>query len=772
MKSFPNLLVVDDNPISLSFLEIVLKKLDINLIAATSGFEALEKIKGLELALAILDVQMPEMNGFELAVKLNEERKTDRVPIIFITANHINEIDVSQGYNCGAVDYIFKPVNRNFIISKVKVFLDLFISKQIIIDKSEQLEKKTEELNRVNVALKKNEEKYRSYIDNAPDGVFVTDETGRFLEVNKAACLISGYSNNELLTKSFLDLLPEESHNKWTVHLQNVVITHCDTVEVLLCHKSGEERWCSIETVKLSEIRYLGFVKDITLRKLSEDLLKESETNLATAQRIAHLGSWHWESKTNKIKLSKELFSIFDISEEFFDGKAESILKVLHPEDLDPTLNRINASITNNDESLAFEYRIIRKDNSIRYLFGEVKSEFDEFGNLENIFGIIQDISERKLAEQALKISEEKYRTIINASPDGILLIDLKGIITEVSEIGLEIFGIRKRSDIVGKCFHQFVPSEERNIIKDIYEKAMNEGLAQNIGIKLRKKNQSIFNAETSSTLIQEPDGTPLSFMVIIRDISQRKKIEAKQLHADRMANIGEMASGIAHEINQPLNIISMVMDRILFDGAKNETISFEFLKNKSDKIFDNITRIKNIIDHIRAFSRNDNKYVATAFDINSSIENAISMIQEQFKHLGIKLSLNLDKSIPGIVGSTYKLEQVIVNLLTNAKDALMEKKKIQPDCEEMIVEIETYSENEFLVVELTDNGIGIDKDDLSNVMLPFYTSKDVGKGTGLGLSICYQIVTEMGGTIDITSNKNIGTKIKLSIDIQENERG
>ena len=216
MKSFPNLLVVDDNPISLSFLEIVLKKLDINLIAATSGFEALEKIKGLELALAILDVQMPKMNGFELAVKLNEERKTDRVPIIFITANHINEIDVSQGYNCGAVDYIFKPVNRNFIISKVKVFLDLFISKQIIIDKSEQLEKKTEELNRVNVALKKNEEKYRSYIDNAPDGVFVTDETGRFLEVNKAACLISGYSNNELLTKSFLDLLPEESHNKWT----------------------------------------------------------------------------------------------------------------------------------------------------------------------------------------------------------------------------------------------------------------------------------------------------------------------------------------------------------------------------------------------------------------------------------------------------------------------------------------------------------------------------------------------------------------------------
>ena len=89
--------------------------------------------------------------------------------------------------------------------------------------------------------------------------------------------------------------------------------------------------------------------------------------------------------------------------------------------------------------------------------------------------------------------------------------------------------------------------------------------------------------------LIQDPDGVPLSFMIIIRDISQRKKIETKQLHADRMANLGEMASGIAHEINQPLNIISMVMDKIIFESDKTDTVDLEFLKIKSDKIFENI---------------------------------------------------------------------------------------------------------------------------------------------------------------------------------------
>ncbi|RTY81647.1 GHKL domain-containing protein [Flavobacterium sp. ZB4P23] len=256
--------------------------------------------------------------------------------------------------------------------------------------------------------------------------------------------------------------------------------------------------------------------------------------------------------------------------------------------------------------------------------------------------------------------------------------------------------------------------------------------------------------------------------MIIIRDISQRKKIEAKQLHADRMANLGEMATGIAHEINQPLNIISMVMDKILFESAKTETINIEFLENKSSKIFENIIRIRNIIDHIRAFSRNDSDYILTAFDINSSIENAVTISIEQLKHLGINLNLQLDKQIPHIVGNTYKFEQVIINLLANAKDAIEEKQSIQEDYFETLIGIRTYQQNQFLIVEVTDNGIGIGNDDINNILLPFYTTKDEGKGTGVGLSICYQIIKEMNGTIDITSDHFYGTKIKLVLDTQK----
>ena len=211
-----------------------------------------------------------------------------------------------------------------------------------------------------------------------------------------------------------------------------------------------------------------------------------------------------------------------------------------------------------------------------------------------------------------------------------------------------------------------------------------------------------------------------------------------------------------------------MVMDKILVESAKTETINIEFLKNKSNKIFENITRIRNIIDHIRAFSRSHDDYVLTAFNINSSIENGVSMIAEQFKHLGINLNLQLDKQIPQILGNTYRFEQVIINLLVNAKDAVIEKKSKQLEYIEMIVGIRSYYENQFIIVEVTDNGIGISNDDINNIMLPFYTTKDEGKGTGLGLSICYQIIKEMDGTIEITSDKLYGTNIKLMLDIQK----
>ena len=413
------------------------------------------------------------------------------------------------------------------------------------------------------------------------------------------------------------------------------------------------------------------------------------------------------------------------------------------------------------------EVQNVEKDGTLCWSLVNISSfEQPQYGHVW--ISIYQNITDLKQADEALMKSIWKYRTTIDASPDGILLIDLKGTIIEVSEIGLYLLGVKTRDELLGKDILNFVPDNEHNLFREMLIRTTNEGFTQNIGLTVKKKNRSLFAGEISTSLMQNHEGVLISFMIIIRDISHRKKMEAKQINTDRLMIIGEMAAGIAHEINQPLNIISLVMDNILFEITKPEMADFGFLKTKSDKIFENITRIRNIIDHVRAFSSSHEEHMLTVFNINSSIVNATSMIMEQFKYLNIDINLQLEQQISSIVGDTHQFEQVILNLLANAKDAVTEKRSKLTDDFEMHVGIKSWLENQNIFVEITDNGIGIGKDDILHVMLPFYTTKEEGKGTGLGLSICNQIMKEMGGTIEINSESLLGTNIKLILPVQK----
>ncbi|MEI6885073.1 MAG: PAS domain S-box protein [Bacteroidota bacterium] len=889
MKHLPNVLVVDDDLEQLNYLKSILKGMSLNLILAASGKIALEKTAGIDLALAIIDVRMPNMDGFELTKRMNQARPDEKVPIIFLTGDYYIESKIYEGYSSGAVDYIFKPVDTLVFRSKIQVFLELYRQKCLIIQKTEELKKSADDLQQTNTALRNSELKYRSYVDHAPDGVIISDRKGKFIEVNEAACILTGYGKDELIGLSFENLLHETHLTAGKTFLKSLVRDGNAGADLMMHQKNGTEFWVSIEAVRLTEERYLGFAKNITLRKQAEIKIMEQyrflntlldtipnpvfQKDLDGRYRIFNaaferfLGKHHTEiygkssfevspreeaeeftrrdkelidkggiqkyewkvtgkgGKKNDLILDKALIrdengqinGIIGIISDITTRKAAEEEVLSREKELKAILNSLPEAIflmdkdgtiiVNNGElgrqlgldpdelkgrkiSEIIPAALVKtrkpKIDSV-FKTGEPLSFEDEYagrcykssiypvlaesGKTVRVSILSLDVTERKIAEQALKVSDEKYKTLLDASPDGILLIDLNGIITEVSEIGLELFGADSREELVGMHFLRFVPPNEKSTLKEIIEKTMNEGLAQNIELKIRKKKDSIFVSETSTTLIQGPRGIPLSFMIIIRDISQRKKIETKQLHADRMANLGEMASGIAHEINQPLNIISMVVDKILFDAAKTETIGYDFLKRKTEKIFENITRMRNIIDHIRAFSRSHDDYVLTAFDINKSIENATTMIMEQFKHLGIRLNLELDKSIPQVFGNTFKFEQVIVNLLVNAKDAVLEKKNKMTEPYEMIIGIRSFHEDQSLVVELADNGIGISTDDINNVILPFYTTKDEGKGTGLGLSICYQIIKEMDGTIEITSDKTSGTRVKLVLDYQKKKQ-
>lgn len=584
-----------------------------------------------------------------------------------------------------------------------------------------------------------------------------------FIKVNKSFETITGLT--DVVGKKASEIMPgiAESNPEKIAVCGRIASTGIpETFEVYI---HALKMWFSVAAYCPEAGYFVAIFENITFRKFTEEALLKSEEMFKSVVNNSNDLTTLTDADGKITFVSPQCENVLGYPPDKFIGI--TLPDIIHPDDRARCQKAWDDVYQNKIGIHEFEYRVVDAQGELRWVSHNAKMVLagDKVVGMQNT---IRNITRRKLAVQALKTNEEKYRTLLNSSPDGIVLIDLEGIITEVSEIGLELLGFATRDELFGHDFFSFVPSDEITIAKEIIEKTLSEGLVQNTQLKIRRKNATLFFSEISSTLIQDEDGMPLSFMMIIRDITQRMKVEAKQYHADRMANLGEMASGIAHEINQPLNIISLIMDNVLFEADKDKNMEKDYLKRKIDKIFENITRIKNIIDHVRAFSHSNDDYVFSEFAINASIKNAVAMVTEQFKHLAIDLKLQLQENLPPILGNTIRFEQVMINLMSNAKDALLEKKEKGQSAFDMFILIKTYTENQYIVAEVTDNGTGISKEDIDHIMLPFYTTKDSGKGTGLGLSISYQIIKDLKGTIEIENNEFAGTTFKISLKVRD----
>lgn len=235
----------------------------------------------------------------------------------------------------------------------------------------------------------------------------------------------------------------------------------------------------------------------------------------------------------------------------------------------------------------------------------------------------------------------------------------------------------------------------------------------------------------------------------------KRKQLQF-MVQTEKLSSLGELSAGMAHEINQPLTGISLASHNILINLIENKR-NPEYLKKKLNDIISYVERIKNIIDHVRIFSRDHTNDAIGLFSVNQSITNAISLLKTQYRNHNIELVLNCDETIPEIKGAVYLFEQVILNLISNAKFAVQKK-------EEKKIIIRTYQNRDTIFVEVEDNGEGIKKENLKKIFNPFFTTKSPDKGTGLGLSITYGIIKEMGGLITVESREQQYTIVQIAI--------
>lgn len=609
-------------------------------------------------------------------------------------------------------------------------------------------------------ALRVNDESLRNIIENLPLTLFIKEAKDlRYVQFNRAGEELLGCSKSDVIGRYDHEIFMKEEADIFVGNDRRAIRTGemVDIAEESIRTKGNGVRVVHTRKIpvynKNGEPEYiLGLAEDITLQKQAEEELRTLFE--MSADMVCIIDTERWIFK----KVNPAFSKILGIPEQRFVGT--NVMEYLHPDDRQRTIDSVQVNLQQGFLATDFENRYRCADGSYRWLKWIVQM-VPEKGV---IHAIAHDITLRKEKEDALRESEKMYRTLLNASPEGIIILDLKGRITEVSNIALEIFGVESKEEFIGEYFYHFIPGEESEKLKDVLKKTQTEGLVQNVEFILSKKRHSMFICEISTTLIQEADGKPKAYMAVIRDISQRKKIEQKLIRTERMVCLGEMASAMAHEINQPLLSISLGIENLFLKLRRLNAVEETYLKNKSEKIFEDILRIEHIIDHVRAFSRDHDDFIATSFNINDSIRNAVSMISEQYKKRSIRLIVKLDKGMQNIIGNTFKFEQVILNLLNNGKDALEDKSRVDKMDFEKIIEIKSFHDAGFNYVEVRDNGIGIRTEDIDRVMLPFYTTKEVGKGTGLGLSISFGIVKEHNGNIEVESEYMRGTLFRITL--------
>ena len=389
----------------------------------------------------------------------------------------------------------------------------------------------------------------------------------------------------------------------------------------------------------------------------------------------------------------------------------------------------------------------------------------DEAGEIVAAMEMCLDITHSRLLEDQLQEAEKNYYDIFNNIPNPVFVLDEETLeILDCNHSVVAVYGVTQK-ELLTTSFLDLFLEEDRSS----YAARLRSGRVINQARHRHKDGRTIYVTIRVSPSKYKGQNV---LLVTTGDITKRLEAEQQLIQASKMATLGEMASGVAHELNQPLAVIKTAGSILMKKLKKSVLADDETLQIVSGKIDTNVDRASNIIEHMRQFAR---KYDARLekTQINDVIEKAFEMFAQQFKVRGISADWDLDPQLPTIMAEPNRLEQVFVNLFINARDAIEEIGDLHVDGKnDKTVRIVTRQEDEAVIVEVCDSGGGIPPAIAGKIFEPFFTTKEVGKGTGLGLSISYGIVSELGGDIFVKPSTGGGACFVMRFPLKVGQNG
>ena len=373
------------------------------------------------------------------------------------------------------------------------------------------------------------------------------------------------------------------------------------------------------------------------------------------------------------------------------------------------------------------------------------------------------DITARKLLEEELAKSEQKYHEIFNNIPNPVFVLDQDTLeILDCNDSVFSDYGYEKHEILATPFMALFAEKD-----KSRYADELRHVSFLNQVKHISKDGKALFvNIRVSPS---EYGGGKV-LLITTSDITKRLEAEQQLIQASRMATLGEMATGIAHELNQPLSVIKTASSFFLKKIERAESIEGRVLNSMLVKIDNNVDRAANIINHMRQFARKSDLSLER-IQINDVLQSAFDIFSQQLKVRGIDVQWEIDTELPKIVADPGRLEQVFINLLLNARDAIEERCASGAGGEEeKQITLKSWSDGDHVIAEIRDTGTGIPEAIQDKLFEPFFTTKEVGKGTGLGLSISYGIVKDCGGDIEAVSRKGGGATFAVTFPISKSK--
>jgi PAS domain S-box-containing protein len=606
--------------------------------------------------------------------------------------------------------------------------------------------KKAEEI------LRESEDRYRDLVDHSNDLICTHDLDGRILSANPLASRVLGYSLDSILQKNVRDFLLPEFRKGFDAYLAE--IQKQGAVEGLLTVQTatGERRiWEFNNTLRIEGVAapvVRGMARDITERKLAEQALRESEEKYRTLFDSTADGILIADLETRQFQYANPaICRMLGYTEE--ELRTMDVAAIHPKEDLPRVLAEFEAQ-ARGDKTLAPELPCLRKDGTIVY--ADINAVSITVDGRKCNAGFFRDITQRKKADEDIRIKDKTIHSSINATALG----DLEGNLMYVNPAFLEMWGYNKNEEVLGKPTVGFW--QEQDKVKEIIEALQSKGGWRGELIA-KRKDDSYFDVQLSANMVFDETGKPICMSASFIDITKRKKAEQQALVNAKLASVGELVAGVAHEINNPLTGIIGYAQLL----AESQNVP-QNVKEDLQKIYEESQRTVKIVKNLLGFAR-QYKPEKNLVDINELLERTLELEAYKMRTSNIELSTKLAADIPLMLADYNQLQQVILNIITNAQHAIADTRRKGK------ITVTTDNIEDCVRISIADNGTGISPENMTKIFDPFFTTKPEGSGSGLGLSVCHGIITEHGGNIYAESTPDKGTTFIIELPVATGEQ-